>query len=51
MQVKIWVEPECAQHYVLSRFLLSRMLTVTCVPSDKVRCTPPCCCCFAPPST
>ena len=36
-QVKVWVGENLAHYYVLSRFLISRMLTVTKVPQMKVR--------------
>lgn len=36
-QVKVWLgEGHTLHHYVLSRFLISRMLTVTRIPSTKV---------------
>ena len=37
MQVKVWLGDNQDHYYVLSRFLISRMLTVTKVPMNKVR--------------
>ena len=36
-QVKVWVGENLVHYYVLSRFLISRMLTVTKIPQMKVR--------------
>ena len=36
-QVKVWLGVNQDHYYVLSRFLISRMLTVTKVPMNKVR--------------
>ena len=36
LQVKVWVGENLAHYYVLSRFLISRMLTVTKIPQMKV---------------
>jgi hypothetical protein len=36
-QVKVWLGEHQSHHYVLSRFLISRMLTVTKIPYMKVR--------------
>ena len=35
-QVKVWVGENLVHYYVLSRFLISRMLTVTKIPQMKV---------------
>ena len=35
--MKVWVGENLAHYYVLSRFLISRMLTVTKVPQMKAR--------------
>ncbi|GAB4819330.1 hypothetical protein N2152v2_006376 [Parachlorella kessleri] len=35
VQVKVWLGEDMAHYYVLSRFLISRMLTVTKVPHQK----------------
>lgn len=35
MQVKVWLGPQQDHYYVLSRFLISRMLTVTKLPPLK----------------
>ena len=37
LQVKVWLGENQDHYYVLSRFLISRMLTVTKVPMNKVR--------------
>ena len=42
LQVKVWLGETQAHYYILSRFLISRMLTVTKIPYMKVwggRCT------------
>lgn len=36
MQVKVWIGPEYSHYFVLSRFLLSRMLTVIRIDNAKV---------------
>ena len=35
-QVKVWVGENLVHYYILSRFLISRMLTVTKIPQMKV---------------
>jgi hypothetical protein len=35
-QVKVFLGDHMEHHYVLSRFLISRMLTVTRIPNSKV---------------
>ncbi len=40
LQVKVWLGENQDHYYVLSRFLISRMLTVTKVPMNKVRSGP-----------
>lgn len=36
LQVKVWLGETQAHYYILSRFLISRMLTVTKIPYMKV---------------
>lgn len=36
VQVKVWLGPNRDHYYVLSRFLVSRSLTITKIPSTKV---------------
>ena len=36
-QVKVWVGENLVHYYILSRFLISRMLTVTKIPQMKVQ--------------
>ncbi len=36
LQVKVWLGEGMSHYYVLSRFLISRMLTVTKIPYMKV---------------
>ena len=48
LQVKVWLGETQAHYYILSRFLISRMLTVTKIPYMKVgdtRCTLQGCAC------
>ena len=45
VKIKVWLGENQEHYYILSRFLISRMLTVTRVPQDKVssrcsHCTP-----------
>lgn len=45
VKIKVWLGENLDHYYILSRFLISRTLTVTKVPQDKVRlgtaaCTP-----------
>lgn len=37
VKVRVWLGGKLNSHYVLSRFLISRMLTVTKIPHNKVR--------------
>ena len=41
-QVKVWVGENLVHYYILSRFLISRMLTVTKIPQMKVGTCWPC---------
>jgi hypothetical protein len=36
VKIRVWLGPNREHHYVLSRYLISRMLTVTRVPQEKV---------------
>lgn len=35
IKIKVWLGKELEHYYILSRFLISRLLTVTKVPQDK----------------
>ena len=37
IKIKVWLGKDLEHYYILSRFLISRILTVTKVPQDKVR--------------
>jgi hypothetical protein len=37
IKIRVWLGQHQEHYYVLSRFLISRMLTVTKLPQDKVR--------------
>jgi hypothetical protein len=37
VKIKVWLGDNLEHYYILSRYLISRMLTVTKVPQDKVR--------------
>jgi hypothetical protein len=43
MQVKVWLGEQLQHHYILSRFLICRMLTVTRIPLAKVKHSPASC--------
>ena len=38
VKIRVWLGEGQEHYYILSRFLISRTLTVTKVPQDKVRC-------------
>jgi hypothetical protein len=48
VQVKVWLGDTMDHHYVLSRYLISRMLTVTRIPYVKVSSYCSCRACFMP---
>jgi len=37
VKIKVWLGENREHYYILSRFLIARMLTVTRVPQNKVR--------------